>query len=222
MKIILSLFKRVIKRIIRLGERDQTISESEMIRARWNQPYVSWDPSSIFSASANMRFDVPRKDETKRISIGRDSVINCNFIFESSDGGLIEIGDRSYIGPGTNLISRNRITIGSDVVIAWGCYVYDHNSHSIDWMERRNDINQVRHDLIATGNQIFNKNWKTVSSKPIMICDRAWLGFECVIMKGVTIGEGAIVGARSVVRENVEPYTVVAGNPAVVIRKLNQ
>ena len=48
-----------------------------------------------------------------------------------------------------------------------------------------------------------------------------WIGFESVILAGVTIGEGAIVGAKSVVRKDVEPWTVVAGNPAVVIKRLN-
>jgi len=47
-----------------------------------------------------------------------------------------------------------------------------------------------------------------------------WIGMEALILKGVTIGTGAIVGARSVVTKNVPPFTVVAGNPARVVKKL--
>jgi galactoside O-acetyltransferase len=53
-----------------------------------------------------------------------------------------------------------------------------------------------------------------------MIGNKAWLGFDSAILKGVRIGEGAVVGAKSVVTKDVEPWTVVAGNPARVIRTL--
>ena len=47
-----------------------------------------------------------------------------------------------------------------------------------------------------------------------------WIGFDVTILKGVTIGEGAVIGAKSVVTKDVEPWTVVAGNPAVVVKYL--
>ncbi|WP_292489709.1 DapH/DapD/GlmU-related protein [Mesorhizobium sp.] len=52
----------------------------------------------------------------------------------------------------------------------------------------------------------------------VRISDNAWIGFNSIILKGVTIGEGAIVGAGSVVTKNVEPFTIVAGNPARVLQ----
>ena len=107
--------------------------------------------------------------------------------------------------------------------VAWGCTFYDHNAHSLDWNERVNDIKIQIENFKKTGNSnsTKNKNWNVVKSSPIIICDKAWIGMNCTILNGVTVGEGAIVGACSVVRENVEPWTVVAGNPAKVIRKLN-
>jgi acetyltransferase-like isoleucine patch superfamily enzyme len=63
-------------------------------------------------------------------------------------------------------------------------------------------------------------NWVTTISKPILISKGAWIGAKSVILKGVTIGEGAIVGAGSVVSKDVPPYTIVAGNPAKIIREL--
>ncbi len=62
-------------------------------------------------------------------------------------------------------------------------------------------------------------SWKSFSKGNIVIQDDVWIGFNCTILSGVTIGYGAIIGANSVVTKNVEPYTIVAGNPAKIVRK---
>jgi acetyltransferase-like isoleucine patch superfamily enzyme len=54
----------------------------------------------------------------------------------------------------------------------------------------------------------------------VKICNKAWIGYNVVILKGVVVGEGAVVAAGSVVTKDVEPYTLVAGNPARKIRDL--
>ena len=59
-----------------------------------------------------------------------------------------------------------------------------------------------------------------VKISPVRINDRAWLGFNSIILKGVTIGEGAIIGAGSVVTKDVPAYTIVAGNPARIIQEI--
>ena len=112
------------------------------------------------------------------------------------------------------------IQIDDDVTIAWGVWIYDHNSHSLDWKERVNDTARIREDIKAGRGFIDSKNWSVVDTKPIHICDKVWIGFNAIILKGVTIGEGAIVGAGAVVTKDVPPYTVVAGNPARVVKKL--
>ncbi len=162
-----------------------------------------------------MRIDtaVNRKDIC--VHIGAESMVGCNFIFES-DSGNIEVGERTYIGGGTNIISRSLVIIGSDVTIAWGVWIYDHNSHSLDWRQRRKDIQRQNDDYRNGRNFIASKDWDTVKTRPIKICDKAWIGFNAIILKGVTIGEGAVVGAGAVVTHDVPPYTIVAGNPAVV------
>ena len=160
-----------------------------------------------------------RNDYNNKITIGDDCMINCNFIFES-DKGEIEIGDRCFINGGTNIISRTKVKFGNDITVAWGCTFYDHNSHSIDLKERQNDMFQQFKDYKETGDFIKNKNWDVVKTRPITIGDKVWIGFDCVILNGVTIGEGAILGAKSVVREDVEPWTMVAGNPARVIKRI--
>ena len=64
-------------------------------------------------------------------------------------------------------------------------------------------------------------NWSDVNTKPVVIKKNAWIGTRSIILKGVTIGEGSIVAAGSVVTTNVPNYTLVAGNPAIVKKRLN-
>lgn len=173
--------------------------------------------NTILLKSCTFRFDV--KVKNNKVRIGDNSMVGCSFVFES-DEGEINVGSNSYIGGGTTLISRNNISIGNSVTIAWGCTIYDHNSHSLDYRERQKDIERQNDDYRNGRNFIYSKDWSVVKSKPIIIEDNVWIGFDSVILAGVTVGEGSIIGARSVVRENVEPWTVVAGNPAVVIKRL--
>lgn len=174
---------------------------------------------AILLPQTRFRFDVPGRNETPCVSIGANSMVNCNFIFESTDGS-INIGDSTFINGGTNLISRESISIGNDVVIAWGCYIYDHDSHSLNWEDRTRDVKQQIRDYKEYGNMVLNKDWSTVRSKAIVIHDKVWIGFDSLVLKGVTIGEGAVVGAKSVVTKDVEPWTVVAGNPAKIVKRL--
>ena len=152
------------------------------------------------------------------LSVGSDSIVAGNFIFESPEGQVI-IGNHSYVGGGT-FISRSSIKIGSNVTIAWGGTFYDHDSHSLDYMKRRKDIDDELEDIRNGQNFIEHKDWSVVNSKPIKICDDAWIGMNVIILKGVTIGEGAVVGAGSVVTKDVPAWTVVAGNPAKFVKEL--
>ena len=117
-------------------------------------------------------------------------------------------------------ISRKAITIGDDVIIGWDCMFYDHNSHSVIWEEREKDVVSEYEDLVHGFNEISSKNWDVVKSEPIKICDKAWIGMGCTILKGVTIGERAIVAAKSVVTNDVPPGVIVGGNPAKFISKI--
>ena len=168
----------------------------------------------------NVNVDVRTKRNSRCISIGDNSIVGCNFIFESNHGS-ITIGKRSYIGGGTNLIARSDIIIGDDVTLAWGITLYTHNSHSLDWQERANDIAIINDNLRHGRDMLANKKWDVVKSAPIIVKDKAWIGMNSIILKGVTIGEGAVVGAGSVVTKDVPPWTVVGGNPAIVLKKLS-
>lgn len=90
-------------------------------RTRLLKGKVDIHPSAILLDSAY--FDYRTEEESKRIFIDEESMIGCNFIFES-DSGVIKIGKRTFINAGTNIISINEIEIGDDVTIGWNIYIY--------------------------------------------------------------------------------------------------
>lgn len=154
---------------------------------------------------------------TTLMLVGENSVVNGSFIFELPQG-KIEIGDRTFIGGGT-FICIDGIKIGNDVMISWGCTVADNNSHSHIWAKRENDVLDWKRGIDE--NKLgFYKNWQNVKHSKITIKNKVWIGFNSIILKGVTIGEGAIVGAGSVVTKDVPDWTIVAGNPAKIKREI--
>jgi galactoside O-acetyltransferase len=159
-----------------------------------------------------------RPERRLYLRAGEHCLLNGSVTFESSDG-FVQIGDRTYIGADTHIISRARVTIGDDVTMAWGITIYDHNSHSFDWRQRQRVVAHFQRNYGSPG--CFDAiDWTGVGRAPLVIEDQVWFGVGAVILKGVSIGEGAVVGACSVVTRDVEPYTVVGGNPAQPLRRL--
>lgn len=161
---------------------------------------------------------VKAQENKKYVRVGRDSMLECAILFESGEGEVV-IGDHVYIGA-SKVICRSKIEFGNNIFVAWGVYFYEHDSHSLNHLHRQQDLRQQVKDYREGKFFIENKNWAVVNSKPIKICDNAWIGMHAIILKGVTIGEGAIVAAGSVVTKDVEPWTMVGGNPAKLIKKL--
>jgi acetyltransferase-like isoleucine patch superfamily enzyme len=144
-----------------------------------------------------------------RLAIGSGSIVEAA-IFYDRQGGEVRIGERTFIGAST-LVCAEDIEIGDDVLISWGCTVVDHNSHAIAWKSRAQDV----------GNWYEGrKDWATVERAAVRIGNKAWIGFNVIILKGVNIGEGAVIGAGSVVTRDVPAFTIVGGNPARQIREL--
>lgn len=131
------------------------------------------------------------------------------------DGGDIRIGEWSYIGDMSRIWSRASISIGSHVLISHLVDIHDTDSHPIDWQERRSDAHARLTD------QMHLLSPKT-SSIPVVIEDDAWVCFKATILKGVHVGRGAIIAAGAVVTGDVPPWTIVAGNPAKVVRALTE
>jgi acetyltransferase-like isoleucine patch superfamily enzyme len=128
-------------------------------------------------------------------------------------GGKITIGNNCYVGDNSRIWSGEEIIIGNDVLIAHQVNIVDTQAHELDATERADRYLQ----LIKSGPWTTKGN---ILTKPIVIKDKAWISFNAIILKGVTIGEGAIVAAGSVVTKDVAPYTMVAGNPATFVKNL--
>ena len=146
-----------------------------------------------------------------RLRIGTHSIINCRIDFDSPNG-QVRIGKRCYLGA-SHLVCHTGITLGDDVIISWGVTIVDHDSHSINWRDRANDV-------IDWGNK--QKDWGNISVRPVVIQDKVWIGFGASVLKGVTVGEGSVIAANSTVTKDVPPYSLVAGNPARIVRALTQ
>lgn len=159
--------------------------------------------------------DVRVKPEHRAyVIVGDNCIVSGSYVFERGMG-RISIGDNSSIGGGSLLICSQDagITIGSNVMLSWNVTVIDSNAHSLNPDIRKMDAYAWKLGL-QTGQIGAYKDWGNVSSKPIIIEDQAWIGFGSSILKGVTIGKGAVVAAGSVVTKNVAPFTIVGGNPA--------
>lgn len=167
--------------------------------------------------ASNFLFDCRCGDSRTRLTVGEDCVLECRAVIER-DTGDVKVGDRTFIGR-SNIICARGISIGSDVLIAWGCTIVDHDSHSILWEDRAEDVARWREGLANSPQEAARlKRWENVPAAPVRIDDKAWIGFNSIVLKGVHIGEGAVVGAGSVVTRDVPAWTVVGGNPARVLK----
>lgn len=141
--------------------------------------------------------------------VGDHSIVEGNVYFERSHAS-VSIGDRTFIGA-SSIFCATEIKIGNDVLISFGAAIADHDSHSIIFEHRKQDVVNWYDG---------KKDWTHVKSRPVMISDKVWIGMHAILLEGVTIGEGAVVGAGSVITKDVPAYVVVAGNPARVVRRI--
>ena len=127
-----------------------------------------------------------------KISVG-NRVLLHRFVKLSAYGGKIEIGNNTYIGDRTEIHSGESVKIGNNVNVAWDCNILDRDYHGFES--------------------------ETEIKKSVTICDNVWIGCRCTVLKGVTIGEGSVVAAGSVVTKDVPEKCLVAGNPAKIIKE---
>jgi len=130
---------------------------------------------------------------------GRSCFYFLSYMPESPE---IQIGNNVFIGNGCTLASARRIEIGDHCLLAPFVRIHDNDGHPAD-AEKRRDGQSIGPDDVAE----------------VVIEENVWLGASCTILKGVRVGANSIVGTGAVVTSDVPPNSVVAGNPARVVRK---
>jgi len=139
----------------------------------------------------------------------------CTTIWRASlaadEDGVIEIGDYCYIA-NASLVCSEHIAIGSRVMIAGGVTIADSDFHPLAPAARLADTVA----LSPVGDRARRPR---IETRPVRIEDDVWIGYNATILKGVTIGAGALVGPGALVLRDVPPGAEVAGNPAVIVTK---
>ena len=186
-------------------------------QVKTNLPVDSYKQSGNLVHGTNCKLEslsISIQDAEKdflNIQIGNDCYLACSIILNSPHAKII-IGDGVFIGPNTMLFCYENISFENDIMVSWGCTFIDTNSHSLNSSERSSDVR----DWIK-GPQY--KNWNHVKHSPILIQNKCWIGFNSIISKGVSLGEGTVIASGSVVTKSTEAYSVYGGNPASFIKK---
>lgn len=181
---------------------------------------IQFEEGTVFESGFTINQHSP--SESIRVIVGNKCVLGCSITFERGIGQVL-IGDDTYIGA-SSIICATGVNIGSHVLMAWGITIVDHDSHSVNWNQRANDIQNWREGLITGGisGAAGIKDWRMIGMAPVTIKDKVWIGFNSIILKGVTIGEGSVVAAGSVVTKDVPSWTLVGGNPARILKELSK
>lgn len=152
----------------------------------------------IFNVQANI--NVKNKScgylimhEKASLTVKKDFTIYSGCTIGITKNAKLTIGG-GYLNYGSKIYCFNEINIGENVSISEGVVIRDSDNH----------------ELVNTNH---------IKTKPINIANNVWIGINAIILKGVTIGEGAVVAAGAVVTKDVPPHTIVAGVPARVIRE---
>lgn len=154
-----------------------------------------------------------RHYESAQIKIGDNVIINSapwsnpigcgqRTYLQVNKNGVLTIGNNCGIS-NTAITCEDKIIIEDNVTIGSGCHIYDTDFHPLGYEDRISDSYKE----------------SPVKRKPIRICEGAFIGAGCFILKGVTIGKHSIIGAGSVVTKDIPDGEVWAGNPARRIRE---
>lgn len=185
---------------------------------------LSWDwypgviPNNAFIdetsyVETTFSFYLYRSVVSKGVRIGRGASAYLGTMFDVGPKGRVSLGNYALVN-GARIICDEEIKIGDYALISWNVLLMDTYRVPIDPVARRLELEQIP----QRNPRYIDSN---APARPIHIKSNVWIGFDACVLPGVTIGEGSIIGARSVITENVEPHTVMAGNPARIIRRLN-
>jgi acetyltransferase-like isoleucine patch superfamily enzyme len=153
-----------------------------------------------------------RSKNPRAVVIGRHVSCYAGCSFSVGDNGHCSIGDFTLLN-GALIMAEEKIDIGSHCLISWNVGIADSDFHPLEPAQRLIDAQ-------ALAPYFKNRPPRPkLRTAPVKIGDNVWIGMNAIILKGVTIGENSVVAAGSVVTKSVEPNTVVAGNPAQVVKQ---
>ncbi|WP_454956678.1 DapH/DapD/GlmU-related protein [Capnocytophaga gingivalis] len=166
----------------------------------------------IFKNARLIRFPFRvRGKQYIKIGKGFTTGFNCRIdalnINNFGEKYLIEIGENVEINDEVHIGATQKIIIEDNVLIASKVYISDHNHGSYKGDEQDSPMSIPKE--------------RKIHSSPIRIEKNVWIGELCCILQGVTIGEGSIIGAMSVVTKDIPPYTIAVGSPAKLIKRYN-
>jgi acetyltransferase-like isoleucine patch superfamily enzyme len=127
--------------------------------------------------------------------------------------GRVTVGAYTVLN-GLYLICNDRIAIGAHCLFAWGAVLTD------SWLAPQTTLEQRRSALCNSIADPLRPLPQPEEPRPITVEENVWVGFDSVVLPGVTLGRGCIVGSKTVVSKSVPPYTIVVGNPAREVRIL--
>lgn len=135
--------------------------------------------------------------------------------FVVGPAGRVRVGQYTILN-GTYLICNNEIVIGNHCLLAWGSVITD------TWVGLKSaTLEERRAVLRAVAADPTRRLPPVAEARPVKLENNTWVGFDSVILPGVTLGRGCIVGSKTVIYEDVPPYAVVVGDPARIIRYLD-
>jgi acetyltransferase-like isoleucine patch superfamily enzyme len=179
-----------------------------LVKCRYNRNVFIIGQESYLYPPAQISANFP---EAKSIRIGKRTIIKGELL-TFCHGGAILIGDDCFIGQHTHIWSACAISIGDRVLISHNVNIFDNYTHPISAFSRHEQFNQIR--------SMGHPRDISLGEKPVNIENDVLIGCGAIILRGVTLGKGAIIGAGSVVTHSVPPWTIIAGNPAKVIREI--
>jgi len=135
--------------------------------------------------------------------------ISLKCILKISNAHMI-IGDNVFINDNTEIRCENNIVIGNNVFISYECIVFDTNTHSVNYLDRRKEIE------LGFPNSTIQTHDILPITKPINIGNDVWIGQRAIILKGSIIAERSIVAAGAVITKFIPADSIAYGNPAIV------
>jgi acetyltransferase-like isoleucine patch superfamily enzyme len=178
------------------------------MRRMLGRPTLKMGRGSTVGASARV---LNASTSSEKIRLGHYCRLEGE-LFVFRHGGHILIGDWCFIGPGARIWSAASINIGNRVLISHNVNIFDSLTHPLNAKDRHEQFRSI----LTRG----HPTRLNLDERPIDIADDVWVGASATILRGVRIGQGAVIGAQSVVTHDVPAHAVVVGNPPRIVRTL--